>query len=384
MVTVFTCGPSVYQRAHIGNFRTFLFEDILVRYLMYAGYRVQRGMSLTDVEDKAIAEAERKKMTLLQLTSRNIEDFLREMNFLRMKEPDFLPRASEHVEDAARLTRALVQKGYAYWHGGNAYFDPLTFPDFGRLFGLDMSRWPRKKRRFHRDTYPGVQWNRGDFILWHGYKPGDPCFWDTEIGRGRPAWNIQDASMISHFFDETLSIYCGGIDNLYRHHDYTKAILESVRGAPMAKYWLHCNHLFVRGEKMSKSEGNVIYTDTLCAKGYDNRDVRFFLIDGHYREKMDYDDALMDLAVQRLRNCRRLVGRIRRRAGKRYTREHGMADAIRHAFARHMDNDLRVRDGFDGVVNVISSVNAASLHPHEARSIINALREIDEVLQVIF
>ncbi len=140
---------------------------------------------------------------------------------------------------------------------------PLKFPGFGKLFGLDMSKWPKKKVRFHKDTYPGVQWNLGDFILWHGYKDGEKAYWDTGIGRGRPSWNIQDPAMVSRYFDETLSVYCGGIDNLYRHHDYTLAILESIRPYPMARFWLHCHHLLVNGRKMSKSRGNIYYTDML-------------------------------------------------------------------------------------------------------------------------
>ncbi len=236
LVTIFTCGPSVYQRAHIGNFRTFLFEDVLVRYLEYSGYQVRRGLNLTDIEDKAVLEAEKKHTSVKQLADNNIREFLGEVELLRMKVPYYLPRASESVGEAVEIIERLLERKTAYWHKGNVYFDPLKFPGFGKLYGLDMSRWPKKKVRFHKDTYPGTQWNLGDFILWHGDKKGEKAYWDTRIGRGRPSWNIQDPSMISRYFDETLSIYCGGIDNLYRHHDYTLAILESIRPYPMAKF----------------------------------------------------------------------------------------------------------------------------------------------------
>ncbi len=158
------------------------------------------------------------------------------------------------------MIERLLELKIAYRHGDNIYFDPLKFPGFGKLYGLDMSRWPTRKKRFHRDTYPGIQWNLGDFILWHGYREGDTVFWDTAIGRGRPSWNIQDPSMVASHFQETLSIYCGGIDNLYRHHDYSLAILESLRPYPMARFWLHGHHLLVGGRKMSKSRGTVYYT----------------------------------------------------------------------------------------------------------------------------
>jgi cysteinyl-tRNA synthetase len=172
------------------------------------------------------------------------------MELLRIKIPDYLPRASEAVDEAAEIIGDLLRRGIAYRHGGNIYFDPLTFPGFGAIYGLDMSRWPSRRRRFHKDTYPGIQWNLGDFILWHGYKPGDTLSWETPIGRGRPSWNVQDPAMIIKYFHETLSIYCGGYDNLFRHHDYLKAILESVRPYPMARFWLHGHHLYIEGQKM--------------------------------------------------------------------------------------------------------------------------------------
>jgi len=281
VVTIFTCGPSVYQRAHIGNFRTFLFEDILVRYLEYSGYNVTRGMNFTDIEEKALKEAHRKKTSLRALTSKNIETFLGEMQALRMKIPDYLPRASEHVDDAVRIIGQLIKEGVAYRYGSNIYFDPLKFPGFGKIYGLDMAKWPSKKVRFHRDTYTGLRWNRGDFILWHGCRADDRVCWDSDIGRGWPAWNIQDPSMVSRYFDEPLYIYCGGIDNLIRHHDYSAAILESVRPYPMSRFWLHCRHLFVNGKKMSKSTGNIIYMDNLLKRGYTKEEIRFFLIYGH-------------------------------------------------------------------------------------------------------
>ena len=224
-------------------------------------------MNFTDIEDKAIQEAAQQGDSVKQLTDKNIATFVKELKALRMKIPDFLPRASESVDRAVEIIEQLLDLKIAYWHQGNVYFDPLKYPGFGELYGLDMKKWPQQKRRFHKDTYPGMQWNRGDFVLWHGYTGGGEAFWDTRIGKGRPAWNIQDPSMISRYFDETLSIYCGGIDNLFRHHDYTRAILESIRPYPMARYWLHCHHLHVDGKKMSKSVGNILYTDDLAEAG---------------------------------------------------------------------------------------------------------------------
>ncbi len=390
VVNIFMCGPSVYQRAHIGNFRTFLFEDILARYLTYSGYTVKRGMNLTDIEDKALKEAKAKKISVKNLTGKNIKEFIHEMKLLRMKIPDYLPKASDSIDEAVEIIACLLDLKVAYWYKGNVYFDPLKFPKFGRLYGLDMSKWPAKKRRFHKDTYTGMQWNMGDFILWHGYKPGDKVFWNTRIGKGRPSWNIQDPSMISKHFSETLSIYCGGIDNLFRHHDYTLAILESVKPYPMARFWLHCHHLYINGQKMSKSKGNIYYVDTLQRQGYSISEIRFFLIYGHYRDRINYSEKQMRLTVGKLRTFKRLVNKIRNRTDEIIPPhppllKGGRGDyKIRNIFTENMDNDLDVKQAFEGLYKIISNINTEELQSDEASGIIKALKEIDEVFEVIF
>jgi cysteinyl-tRNA synthetase len=384
-VSIFTCGPSVYQRAHIGNMRTFLFEDTLVRYLEYLGYDVKRGMNITDVEDKAVLQAQKEKLTLKKLTDRNIKKFIEEMKLLRMKVPDYLPRASDHVKQAADIIKILLYKGIAYRYGLNIYFDPLKFKGFGKLFGLDMSAWPKTRRRFHKDTYPGIQWNLGDFILWHGTEQcDDDVCWETRIGKGRPSWNVQDPSMIVGHFNETLSIYCGGIDNLYRHHDYALAILESIRPYKMAKYWLHCRHLFVDGRKMSKSKGNIIYVEQLLAQGYSAAEVRFFLLYGHYGKTLNYSDKKMKAAAELLRSFRAAIAVIQKRAGTARAIEDNVVKALNNAFSENMDADLDIKGAFDGLGRIITKLDASALTPSEAAGIIKELKKADSVLKVIF
>ena len=384
IATVFTCGPSVYQRAHIGNFRTFLFEDILVRYLEYSGYRVKRGMAVTDIEDKAIREAEKRRTSLKKLTDRNISEFVSEMRFLNMKKPDYLPRASECINESVKIIRKLMEKKIAYSHGGNIYFDPLRFPGFGRLFGLDMACWPKKKRRFHKDTYPGIQWNYGDFILWHGCEVSEKACWETGLGEGRPSWNVQDPSMVMKYFKDTLSVFCGGIDNLYRHHDYSLAILESVRPHSMARFWMHGAHLFVHGQKMSKSKGNILYTDMLMKKGYTAQEVRFFLMYGHYRKRLNYSDRAMKAAAETLQAFKKHVAEIKERAGAARPSARNISQDLEKIFREYMDNDMRVKDAFDGMQNVVNALDADTLRPSQASGIIRTLKKVDAVLQVIF
>ena len=384
VVKIFTCGPSVYQKAHIGNFRTFLFEDILVRYLEYKGYTVLRGMNFTDIEDKTIQEAEKTNMPLRKLTDMNIKEFIREMKLLRIKIPDHLSRASESVNEAAEIINQLLHRGIAYWHKGNVYFDPQRSPRFGELYGLDMSKWPKKKKRFHKDTYPGIQWNLGDFILWHGCRKRDRYCWETEIGSGRPSWNIQDPSMIIQCCNETLSVYCGGIDNLYRHHDYTKAILESVKPYPLSKFWLHCHHLYVDGRKMSKSKGNILYTDTLMRQGYASRDIRFFLIYGHYRSKLNYSEERFQIVIEKLRAFQKRARSVRQHSSKRTKSDNILSKKLQHVFEENMDRDLNVRGAFDSMYSVLSQYNSREYPPEFSSCILSTLQDIDCVLKVIF
>lgn len=384
VVNIFTCGPSVYQRAHIGNFRTFLFEDVLVKYLEFSGYKVKRGMNFTDIEDKAVIEAAKRNMTVKDLTEENIKSFLNEMFLLRMKKPDYLPRASGAVDDAVTIIEDLLNRGVAYRHKGEVYFDPLKFAGFGKIYGLDMSIWPDKKKRFSKDTYPGMRWNRGDFILWHSRKEGERTYWDTRIGEGRPAWNIQDASMVNRYFHETLSIYCGGIDNLIRHHDYTLSILESVRPYPMAEFWLHCAHLYVNGQKMSKSKGNIYYTDMLLNEGYSPAEIRFFLISNHYREKINYSERNMRRAAGTFAELKRLVNSVAAKAGGEPQSRFKAALEFRETFVKHMDNDLRLGEAIDSVKMQLSALKPETLKPEVAADILTVLKEMDKVLNILF
>jgi cysteinyl-tRNA synthetase len=341
-------------------------------------------MNFTDIEDKAIQEAARTKTSLPALTEGNIRAFIREIKVLRMRIPDYMPRASQSVDYAVDIIKHLIDLGVAYWHKGNVYFDPLKYSGFGGLYGLDMTQWPAEKRRFHQDTYQGLRWNRGDFILWHGSEEKEAISWDTEIGRGRPAWNIQDPSMIIQHFDDTLSIYCGGIDNLFRHHDYSRAILESIRPYPMAKFWLHCHHLYVDNRKMSKSKGNVYYIDTLRKQGYKHAEIRFFLIYGHYRKRLNFSRKTMARAVERLKGLKRTIDAIKRQAHDGPHFDRSAAKETKMTFVDRMDSDLDVKGAIDNLQLFLSAMDVKHLKPRAASGVIHALRDIDQVLRVIF
>jgi cysteinyl-tRNA synthetase len=387
VVKFFTCGPSVYLRPHLGNFRTFLFEDILERYLLSTGYRVERVLPFTDIEDKAIARAVKEGVSLADLTGRVAEEFYREACLLRIRPPTWNPRSSTTVEYAVDLIERLLGKGIAYRHGPDIFFDPLKFPGFGKLYRLDMGRWPRKKRRFRKDTYPGIQWNYGDFILWHGEREGDTPVWETRIGRGRPAWNIQDPAMALPFLGNSLDIHAGGIDNLYRHHDYTIAIIESLTGREYARYWMHGEHLLLDGKKMSKSRGNIVHLSDLMAQGYSPEEVRFFLIYGHYRDRMNMTPENLEAARRALAELRALEAQLAGGAGDA-SPDSPLPSAAEAVFRDRMDDDLDVKGAVDGILGSLGDLMdrraRGDLPPGEARAAVAALRRVDAVLQVIF
>jgi cysteinyl-tRNA synthetase len=392
-VKMYTCGPSTYQRAHIGNYRTFLYEDVLQRYLEYLDYKVTRLITLTDVEDKAIAQAKKENRTLEELTTQNEEEFFRDFELLKIKVPDYTVRASTVVDQAVNLIETLVEKGLAYWHkhegAENTYFDPLKFEGFGKLAHLDMNRWPKKKRRFHKDTYPGTPWNRGDFILWHGCKKSESVCWETEVGAGRPTWNIQDAAMVTMYLGFNIDVACGGVDNLVRHHDYTIAVAEGASGREFARYWLHGAHLFVDGKKMSKSRGNVHYPADLLAKGFRKDHVRFFLIYGQYRRKLNFTWEKLAETSQKLDAFKHMVEDIETvEAAGSSEKAKKLAARIVPGFEVHMDDDLGVKAAFDEVFSVVSALHELKepgrLGSEDAKAAVANLRKVDSVLQVIF
>ena len=392
-VKMYTCGPSTYQRAHIGNYRTFLYEDVLQRYLEYLGYKVTRLITLTDVEDKAIAEAKKQDLSVKELTQQNEAKFFREFELLKIKVPDYMVRASTVVGQSVELIKTLVEKGYAYryTHRGaeNVYFDPLKFDGFGKLAHVDMSKWPRKKRRFHLDTYPGTPWNKGDFVLWHGCKKDERVCWDAEIGRGRPAWNIQDAAMVTKHLGFAIDMACGGLDNLVRHHDYTLAVAEAVSGSAFARYWLHGAHLLVDGKKMSKSRGNVYYPADLLAKGFSEDHVRFFLIYRQYRAKLNFTWEKLAETSRKLDALKRVVHELENVESAEHSEEaKTLVGSIVSGFESCMNSDLGVKTAFDTLNITVAALHElmrrGKLGAEDAKAALNKLRRVDTVLQVIF
>lgn len=389
-VRIFTCGPSTYRRPHIGNYRTFMYEDLLVRYLEYLGYGVKRVINFTDVEDKTISEALSQGRTIRQVTGEVAEHFFSETRLLGIKIPDEVPRATTSVDTAVHIIESLMEKGYAYRHEDKIFFAPLKKTDFGKLFRLDMSRWPKKTVRFKKDTYNGRRWNLGDFVLWHGHEGSvlervEGVF-QTSLGEGRPSWNIQDPAMVVKHLGTTIDINCGGIDNIYRHHDYNIAIMEAYSGETYANYYLHGEHLVVNGRSMSKSRGNILYPGDVLVGDARPYHLRQFLFSKHYRRKLNYTEKAFLAERARVDRLRRdadaLVGRVTAGAGPEGT----AGTEILALFEEHMNEDLNAAGALRAVAGRLAALRSRGepIGAQEAAGLRAALERVDSVLGVIF
>ena len=383
-VKIFTCGPSVYRRPHIGNYRTFLYEDLVVRYLEYKGYRVNRVINYTDVEDKTIEEANENNLTPEQLTAKVKRTFLEETGLLNIKLPENIPSSATSVNEAGELIKMLMDKGYAYKYGDNIFFDPLKKKDFGKLAKVDMSRWPKNKVRFKKDTYPGTRWNLGDFILWHGASEGDGTSWDSAVGRGRPSWNIQDPAMIYQNLGFQVDINCGGIDNLARHHDYNIAIMEALSGKEYASYYMHGEHLLVDGKKMSKSAGNIFYPEDLIKDDRDARHLRFFLIHKHYRKSLNFTHKAFHKVSDELDETQREIGNLLTLDENPAPKTFDLPGKVIYAFETAMDDDLYVGAFFREFSSLIKRAvkKYPGLTPAQKKELKDAISKVNDVLHI--
>src|ERR1700675_4492003 len=300
-VRIYTCGPTVYDFAHIGNFRTFVFQDVLRRFLHSRGYRVLQVMNLTDVDDRIIQNAAAAGTSIREYTEKYIEAFLEDMRALNLETPEEVVRATDHIEDMVALIQVLQKKGLTYTSDGSIYFSIAKFPAYGKLSKIDVSGM-QAGARVDVDRYEKA--DARDFALWKSPKPGEH-FWETRIGPGRPGWHIQCPVLAMKYLGSTLDIHTGGVDLAFPHHENEIAQSEAATGKPFVRFWLHAEHLLVEGEKMSKSLGNFYTLRDLLAKGHKPSTIRFLLASVPYRRQLNFTmDSLQQAAssVERLRN----------------------------------------------------------------------------------
>jgi cysteinyl-tRNA synthetase len=385
-VRIYSCGPTVYGPVHIGNFRSFLFADLLVRHLRARGLRVTWVMNITDIDDKIIRGAAAAGVGIGELAERWTKRFLADARTLRMTMPDVMPTATSHIEPMVGLIQALLERGHAYrTEDGSIFFRIASWPAYGRLARL-VPEQLRVGERVEADEY--AKDDVRDFALWKGPKAGEPA-WDTAIGRGRPGWHIECSAMSMTHLGPSFDIHTGGVDLVFPHHEDEIAQSEAATGRPFVGTWLHCAHLRVAGSKMAKSAGNIARVTDVLDSGVSARSLRYALISVHYRQRLNYtaaSQAAADGAVERLDQLVAALGAYREDRPD----DPGLPDlleAARASFFAGLDDDLNISPALAALFELVREVNRRlgqrALSTQDARRVDATLHEIDVVLGVL-
>src|SRR5579872_6206047 len=356
-VRIYTCGPTVYAFAHIGNFRTFVFQDILRRFLHSQGYRVLQVMNVTDVDDRIIQNAAHAGLTIREYTEKYIQAFLDDIRTLNIQMPEELVRATDHIDDMVALIEKLEQKGLTYKSDGSIYYRISKFPGYGKLSKIDVHGM-KSGARVDVDQYEKD--DARDFALWKAPKPGEH-FWETAIGPGRPGWHVECSAMAMKYLGDTLDIHSGGVDLTFPHHENEIAESEAATGKPFSHYWLHAEHLLVDHEKMSKSLGNFATLRELFAHGHKPSSIRFLLASVPYRSQLNFSPESLQGAASSVERLRNVYSRLR--SGKF---PEGTSTAIaervaksREEFDSGLADDLNTAQALAAIFDLVRDANTA-------------------------
>lgn len=356
-VRMYTCGPTVYHYVHIGNFRTFSFQDVLRRVLRMRGWKLFHVMNITDVDDKIIRNAVAEGKSLKEYTERYTQAFLEDAARLRLEKPEKLVFATDHIDDMVAAIQRLAEKQHTYTSEGSTYFRIASFPEYGKLSHTNFSG-NVAGARVDVDEYEKA--DARDFVLWKARKPGEP-FWDTPLGAGRPGWHIECSVMAMKYLGETIDIHTGGVDLIFPHHENEIAQSECISGRPFARFWLHAEHLMVEGQKMSKSLGNFYTLRDILDKGYAPEAIRYLLISAPYRKQLNFTfDGLKAAAaaIERLRNFETRLKTERFDEGLDEEQERRAEQALRD-YHEGLDDDLNTADALGAVFEFIRETNIA-------------------------
>jgi cysteinyl-tRNA synthetase len=356
-VRMYTCGPTVYDYAHIGNFRTFTFVDILRRTLRANGFALDHAMNITDVDDKIIRNATAQGKTIEEYTATYTQAFLEDCQALRLERPERMPEATGHIADMTAAIARLTEAQHAYEADGSVYFRISTFPEYGKLSHHDFSGLP-EGAGVDADEYEKAD-ARG-FALWKAHKEGEP-FWESPFGPGRPGWHIECSAMALKYLGETLDIHAGGVDLIFPHHENEIAQSESLTGKPFSRFWLHAEFLMVEGQKMSKSLGNYFTLRDLLARGYDPEAIRYALASTPYRKSVNFTFEGLKAAataIDRLRNFKLRLETDRYPEGLNERVAERTAEAAQ-AFDDGLNDDLNTAEALAAVFEYVRDANIA-------------------------
>lgn len=384
-VKLYTCGPTVYDYAHIGNLRAYVFEDLLKRFLMYADYKVSHVMNITDVDDKTIKGANAAGLSLQEYTKKYINSFFHDIRALNISKAHHYPLATEHIPDMVLLIQDLIEKGYAYRKAGSVYFNISKFQDYGKLSKIDLKEL-KPGQRVDSDEYEKVSLH--DFALWKMKKEGEP-YWDTKIGPGRPGWHIECSVMSAKYLGQTFDIHCGGIDNIFPHHENEIAQSEASTGEKFVNYWLHCHHLIVDGEKMSKSKGNYYTLKDILEKEFDPASLRFLLLSTHYRKMLNFTFDALNQASASIQRIKDFLFELQSRPLKEGQNKiiPKMISEMKQKFVDGLSNDLNISEALTALFAMIKKahilISQEKVFKKDAERLINAITSIDKVLAIL-
>src|SRR5690349_11946140 len=351
VVRMYTCGPTVYNYAHIGNFRSFVFPDILRRWLRVRGYALDHVMNITDVDDKIIRDAAAAHKPIQEFTAVYTKAFLDDTATLRLERPERIVEATKHIDEMVAAVQQLEEKGFTYVSDGSVYYRISNFPQYGKLSHNDFSGI-RPGARVDVDEYDKA--DARDFVLWKAQKDGEPA-WDTPIGKGRPGWHIECSAMAMSYLGETLDIHAGGVDLIFPHHENEIAQSECISGKPFSRFWLHSEHLHIESQKMSKSLGNFYTLRDLLDMGYQPEVIRYLLASVPYRKKLNFTfDGLKAAAtsIERVRNFKLRLETDKFPAGNNAELA-ARTQAACAAFEAALDDDLNTAEALAAVFEYI-------------------------------
>lgn len=383
---MYTCGPTVYNFAHIGNLRTYIFEDLLRRTLKYLGYKVKQVMNLTDVDDKTIKGAIEKGISLEEYTNPYIDAFFEDLKTLNIQRAESYPKATDYIPKMIKIIQGLLEKEYAYvGSDGCIYFSIRKFPKYGRLSHLKLEDLKiGASERVFQDEYEKD--NASDFVLWKSYdaKRDGSIFWESPFGKGRPGWHIECSAMAMELLGETIDLHCGGVDNIFPHHDNEIAQSECFSGKTFAKFWAHSEHLIVDGKKMSKSLGNFYTLRDLLEKGYDPMVIRYLLLQAHYRTQLNFTFKGLDAAKSSLDRLKDFLFRLEHVEGEGENETKILIENVLEEFKNALRDDLNISVALASLFDFIRETNALCdqkrVGKDEAQDILLALRQMDQVL----
>ena len=386
-IRMYTCGPTVYNYAHIGNFRAYVFEDLLRRWLRHKGFRVTQVMNLTDVDDKTIRDSRAAGLPLGEFTAKYKKAFFDDIRALNVQPAEHYPEATAHIPEMLELIGRLFDKGYAYRAAdGSVYFSIDKWPAYGKLAHLNRDGM-RAGVRIAADEYEKE--NVADFALWKAWdeKDGDVA-WDSPWGRGRPGWHIECSAMSMKYLGPTFDLHTGGVDNIFPHHEDEMAQSEAANGQPFARYWMHCAHLMVDGQKMSKSLGNFYTLRDILSRGYTGREIRYVLVATHYRASLNFTFSGLDSARTALRRIDEFTRRLSEAAsGAAPGSLPDWAAAAETRFDAAMDDDLNISGAlgvlFDTIREGNAALDAGTLPPSSAAALQGLFSRWDDVLGVL-